>query len=52
MSRNDIMEILVTVVAIIVGLVVGKMVSRGLMMAGVPIAAGDPIPVPITKKAA
>lgn len=43
-------EFLVTVLAILFGLIIGKFASRGLSMLGVPISAGDPIPVPLEVK--
>lgn len=44
-------EILITIAAILVGLVAGKKISQGLAKVGVPIAAGNPIPVPNVKGA-
>lgn len=43
MSRAAIHEFLVTVLAIAVGLILGKFVSKGLAMTGVPISSGDPL---------
>lgn len=48
MKEFDGMEFLVTVLAIVVGFVAGKLISVALAKAGVPIAAGDPIPVPLS----
>ena len=39
------MEFFVTVLAILVGFVVAKYLSKLLAKTGVPIAAGDPVPL-------
>jgi hypothetical protein len=44
MSEHGAAHFLVTVLAVLVGLIAGKFVSKFLHDAGVPIAAGDPIP--------
>lgn len=43
----DAKEFAITVLAIVVGLVLGKMISRGIAKLGVPIAAGNPVPMPL-----
>jgi hypothetical protein len=46
-AGRSILEFVVTVVAIIIGLVLGKFASQMIAKAGIPIAAGNPIPVTI-----
>lgn len=51
MSRDTIIEFLVTVLAIALGLIAGKMVSKLLATTGVPISSNDPLimALPTTK---
>ncbi len=44
-------EFLISVAAIVIGLILGKMISRGIAKLGVPIAAGNPVPQPLTPAA-
>ena len=46
--KDDAIEFGVTVGAILVGLVLAKLLSNMLEKAGVPIAGGDPVPVPVS----
>jgi type III secretion system FlhB-like substrate exporter len=43
MSKAAIHEFLITVLAIAAGLIAGKMVSKALASAGVPISSNDPL---------
>jgi hypothetical protein len=45
--KIDWVQFLVTIIAVLVGLVLGKYVSKALASVGVPIAAGNPIPMPL-----
>lgn len=44
-------EFAISVLAILVGLIVGKMISKGIAKLGVPIAAGNPQPMPLNPAA-
>lgn len=46
-AQRTILEFVVTVLAILVGLVIAKYASGFINTAGIPIAAGNPIPVTI-----
>ena len=41
------LEFIVTVIAIVIGLMLGKFASQMIAKAGIPIAAGNPVPVTI-----
>lgn len=51
MMKIDWTQFAVTVLAILVGLVIGKYISKALNSVGVPIASGNPIPMPLQKAA-
>lgn len=46
-STDWMTEFIVTVLAILAGFVLGKLLSQQLERYGIPIAAGDPIPVAV-----
>jgi len=52
MNKDWAIEFFVTVVALVVGFVIGKLISVQMMNYKIPIAAGDPIPVPVDVKSA
>lgn len=50
MTRHDIHEFLVTVLAIMAGLIAGKFLSQALGKTGVPISSNDPLIVSLPQK--
>lgn len=45
------LEFFVTVIAVLIGFVVGKYIAKALMGTGIPIAAGDPVPLTLPGQA-
>lgn len=47
MNRDLLIEMALTVGAILVGLIIAKQVTNLMERSGLPIAGGDPLPVPL-----
>lgn len=49
--KHDLMEFVVSIIAVLLGLIAGKYIAVQLAAAKVPISAGDPIVVALPGKA-